>query len=83
MLIKKEKIKETIKQHLANCETHGLSNAFKTEKKSLQLMWLILVVAASAGCAYFIFKSCADFLAYDVITNIDVTYEQPLKCANF
>ena len=37
------------------------------------------MLCSSAGCCYFIYKSLLDYLSFDVITNIDIAYEQPAE----
>ena len=70
-------MKETVTKFLSECQTHGLSNMYRSEHKPFKLMWFILFLVGSAGTAYFIYKSISDYLEYDTITNIDVYHEQP------
>lgn len=70
-------MKILIKKQLSECQMHGLSNLYRSEKKIYKFMWLILLLAGSAGTAYFMYKSIADYLEFDNITNIDVFHEQP------
>ena len=40
-------------------------------------MWFICMIASLGGCSYYMLNIVVDYLNYDVLTEIQLIYEQP------
>ena len=57
---------------------HGLPNVLKTEAIHLKIIWICLFLVTFTVSIYMILGNVNDYLNYEVTTNIDLVYEQPV-----
>ena len=72
---KSKKLKNKAIELVLSSTSHGLPNIFRTERKSLKIMWFILFVVALSVGIYTVFNGIISYLNYDVVTKIDVIDE--------
>jgi len=81
--IKKESKKDRIKAKsldlVLSSTSHGLPNIFRTQKKPIKIMWLILFSLFSSIGMYMVYKTISNYLKYEVVTKIDVIHEIPAE----
>ena len=68
----KSKIKNSLKQTFDGSSIHALPNIIRNEYKSVKLVWFILFLVSTGGCAYVCYKSVTDFLDFDVVTTVEI-----------
>jgi hypothetical protein len=74
--IKKKLIKNKIVELALVSTSHGLPSVFRTKRKILKVIWLLLFLF---GCGYgssTVIKSIIDYFEYPVVTNIEEIYEK-------
>ena len=72
-------IKDTLKELIRSSTCHGIPSAFRTKRSSLRVMWILLFIGCAAYCSYLINDSIMSYLEYDVVTRIDLIYENPAR----
>ena len=77
-LTKKERITKRIKEMILESTIHGLPNVLKTEAIHLKIIWICLFLVTFTVSIYMILGNVNDYLNYEVTTNIDLVYEQPV-----
>jgi hypothetical protein len=63
---------------LSNSTIHAIPNITRNKFKIIKFMWLICFLMSSSACCGFIAKSIMDYLKYDVVSNIQVDYQDRL-----
>jgi hypothetical protein len=72
-------IKKNLKQLLSDSSAYGLPNIFKREGFLNKTFWLIISLLATAASVYFTLDALNDFLSYNLVTQIENYYQQPLQ----
>lgn len=63
---------------ISSTTIHGIDQLFKSNKRpGLKCLWLLFLVASTAGCGYFIANSVIEYFSYEVVTKIQVFNEKP------
>lgn len=76
---KKFKIKNVLKKMISESTIHGLPNLIKTNNNFFKTIWLSAFLITIFACMYMIKNNFNSYLNYEVITKIDLIYEQPAK----
>lgn len=77
-LTKKERIKKRLREMILESTIHGLPNVLKTDAIHLKIIWICLFLVTFIVSIYMIIGNINDYLNYEVTTNIDLVYEQPV-----
>ncbi len=72
-------LKKNLKQLLSDSSAYGLPNIFKREGFLNKTFWLIFSLLATAASVYFTLDALNDFLSYNLVTQIENYYQQPLQ----
>ena len=75
----KEVIKELTKETLEGSSIHALPNIVRNKSIAIKIIWTVCFLISFSFCCWSIIGSIRDYLSYDVVTNIKVTYENKLK----
>jgi len=76
---KKEKLEIKVKDLLLSSTSHGLPNIFRTQRKSIKIMWLILFALFSTVGTYMVYSTINNYLKYEVVTKLEVIYQKPAE----
>ena len=72
MDLKKEKMIDSVKETFESSSIHALPNIVRNKYYTVKFVWILCFLLSSAGCGYFVFQSVADYLSFDVVTQIEV-----------
>jgi len=72
-------LKKKLKQLLSDSTANGLPNVLKRDGYLNKIFWLIFSLLATSLSVYFSLTAINDFLSYRFITQIENTYQQPLR----
>ena len=73
-----KRLKECLEEAALSKTAHGFEKIISHKKFSLKLIWILLLLASVGVCIYFVVKSVADYLDYEVVTKIQSFYELPV-----
>ena len=68
----KKKIIDSAKETLESSSIHALPNIVRNKYYTVKFVWVFCFLLSSGGCGYFVFQSIADYLNFDVVTQIEV-----------
>jgi hypothetical protein len=68
-------IKSEFKVWVDPTTIHGLPNIFRTNNIIAKIIWIISTMAATVLCAYILTQSILDYMAFQVVTKIDLVEE--------
>ena len=57
---------------------HGIPNVFRTNHLILKILWILAFLTSSSFCAYVVYESIANFMQFNVVTNIRINSENPI-----
>ena len=60
-----------------NSSINGLPNMVRSERLSLKIMWLIVLIGSSSACIYFVISCLNGYFEYEYITSIKTIPETP------
>ena len=72
MKLNKKKIIDSAKETLESSSIHALPNIVRNKYYTIKFVWVFCFLLSSAGCGYFVFQSIADYLSFEVVTQIEV-----------
>ncbi len=72
-------LKKKLKQILSDSTANGLPNIFKREGFLSKIFWLTFVLLSILPSYYYTVSAVFDYLNYNVVTQIEDVYQQPLK----
>lgn len=75
----KELVLNKTKELMLSSTSHGLPNIFRTERKSLKIMWLFVFSLSSAFCMFTVIQAIKNYLDFEVVTKIEVIHESPTE----
>jgi hypothetical protein len=75
----REKIKNKSLELINQSSTHGLPKLFRTQRKSIKFMWLLLFIIFSSLGIYMVYKTVSNYLKYEIVTKIEVINEIPTE----
>ena len=73
------KIKKSLLDIALFSSSHGIPNIFASKKPFFKIMWTIFLLVCSRYCLYSIKQSLVSYLAWDVVTLIDIIKEVPTE----
>lgn len=73
----KLRIKDYAIEAAKSTTTHGIDRFALTKRPFLKVFWAILFLSSTAACAFFIANNVLSYLQYDVVTQIEIVYEEP------
>ena len=68
----KEKMIDSVKETLESSSIHALPNIVRNKYFTIKFVWVLCFLLSSAACGYFVFQSIADYLSFEVVTQIEV-----------
>jgi len=71
------KIKQKSKQLVLQSTSHGLPNAFRSNRLVFKIMWISIFITSTLFGSYTVIKTIKAYLDYEIVTNIDVITEIP------
>lgn len=74
---KNAKIKEILKETALSSTSHGIPNIVRSTSLLLKLMWATCLIVSTGLCSYLVVKSIMNYFEYEVVTKINVIYENP------
>jgi hypothetical protein len=72
-----EKILKKTKQLVLLSTSHGLPNAFRTNRPFFKKMWICLFITSTMFGLFAVYQSVNTYLHYEIVTKIDVITEAP------
>jgi hypothetical protein len=78
-LSKHDRIRNLLDITIQQSTIHGLPNFLKARNKTFKTIWLFSFLAAIASSFYLIKNNINNYLKYQVVTNLDLIYEQPIR----
>ena len=76
---KLKEIKISTKETVENSSIHALPNIVRNKYTLIKLVWIVCFLISFGVCCWFIIQSIHSYLNYDVVTNIQVKYENKIK----
>jgi len=74
-----KRIKKKLKEMIIDSSSHGIPHIFRTKRKLFKIMWTIFFIICISFGIKIIVTNLLSYLEYDVITNIELVYEQPIQ----
>ena len=75
-------LKQEIKEHLINWATSssnvGITNIFRNRNVIIKLIWLCFTLLSTVYCIYSIVQSIQKYYQYDVVSQIESVYQNPI-----
>jgi len=72
-----EKIKQKSKQLVLQSTSHGLPNAFRSNRFVFKIMWIFIFITSTLFGSYTVIQTIKTYLHYEIVTKIDVITEVP------
>lgn len=72
-------IKEILKESALSTTNHALPNIVRNKNVYIRLMWIFCFFASTGICSYAVIQSIINYLNYEVVTKINLFYENPTQ----
>jgi hypothetical protein len=79
VLSRSEQIKQKFIELSSSSTSHGYPNLFRTDKWSIRLFWLFLLVCSCGLCLYYVTISFMAYLKFETISKIQKIYDAPME----
>jgi hypothetical protein len=67
-----------IKDALVDTEIHGISRIVNATNWFTRIFWILIVLGALGGAAYFCYLSTISFFTYETTTSISIVTDTPV-----
>jgi hypothetical protein len=76
---RKARILEVLNEAASATTAHGIPSIAKNSNYFLKFMWTICLIASTGLCSYLVVESIVSYYDYEVVTKINVVYQNPAE----